>query len=83
MKKYIDEDNIPLIVIKNQQIYEDNIPLYIIRRNLIRKQMVIESNKKHLKEKNRNMYVMNGIIKSNITNSIVKFDETKNMIKTF
>lgn len=68
MKKYVDEDN---------------LPLYIVRRNLIRKQNVIESNKKHLKEKNRNMYVMNGIIKSSITNSIVKFDETKNIVRIF
>ena len=49
MKKYVDQDD---------------IPLNIVRRNLIRKQKVIESNKKYIKEKN-------SILKSNITNPIV------------
>lgn len=69
MKKYVDEDN---------------MSLYIVRRNLIRKQIVVESNKKHLKEKNRNMYVIDGIIKSNnFISSVIKIDESKNIIKLF
>jgi len=69
MKKYVDEDN---------------ISLYIVRRNLIRKQIVVESNKKHVKEKNRNMYVIDGIIKSNnFISSVIKIDESKNMLKLF
>ena len=63
---------------------EDSIPLYIIKRNLIRKQIVIESNKKHTKEKNRNMYVINGIIHShNFVSSVIKIDESKNTVKVF
>ena len=62
---------------------KDSIPLYIVKRNLIRKQIVIESNKKHTKEKNRNMYVLNGIIQSYIISPIIKIDESKNMIKVF
>ena len=61
---------------KYHGIDQDNLPLNIVKRNLIRKQIVIESNKKHIKEKNRNVYIMNGILQSNITNfSLVKFDE--------
>jgi hypothetical protein len=56
---------------------EDNIPLNIVKRNLIRKEIVIKSNKKHLKDKNFYFYIINGILKSNITNlyNSVKFDE--------
>lgn len=81
----MNQDDLPLYVVrKNLKKDEDNIPLYIVRRNLIRKQMVIESNKKHIKEKNRNMYVLNGIIQScDFISSVIKIDESKNMIKTF
>lgn len=65
---------------KYHGIDQDNLPLNIVRRNLIRKQILIESNKKHLKEKNRNFYIMNGVIfDSNTLQSLVsvKFDEKK------
>jgi len=80
----MNQDNLPLYAVKKKQVDEDNLPLNVVRRNLIRKQMVIESNKKHIKEKNRNMYVMNGIIQScDFISSVIKIDETKNMIKIF
>ena len=63
---------------------EDSIPLYIVKRNLIRKQIVIESNKRHIKEKNRNTYVINGIIHSHtFISSVIKIDESKNTVKVF
>lgn len=83
----MNQDDLPLYVVRKnlkKRVDEDNIPLNVVRRNLIRKQMIIESNKKHIKEKNRNVFVMNGIIKSNnFISSVIKIDETKNMIKTF
>lgn len=83
----MNQDDIPLYVVRKnlkKRVDEDNIPLNVVRRNLIRKQMVIESNKKHIKEKNRNMYVLNGIIQScDFISSVIKIDETKNMVKVF